>query len=118
MAALVRVASLIASGYDRAGRNAACAQNGGINFSAQQFGSQRFAIPAQSFSRTWFRRFQHFNRAFESSFCDPQGASHHFNLFVGFGFTLRPEKSVGRADADFVCREFLRVTQRKICGHS
>jgi hypothetical protein len=35
MAALVWVASLIASGYDRAGRNAACAQNGGINFSAQ-----------------------------------------------------------------------------------
>jgi hypothetical protein len=35
MAALVRVAGLIASGHDRAGRNAACAQNCGINFSAQ-----------------------------------------------------------------------------------
>jgi hypothetical protein len=37
MTALVGVASLITSSYDRAGRNAACAQNGGINFSAQQF---------------------------------------------------------------------------------
>src|SRR6478609_11503544 len=98
MAALVWVASLIASSYNRAGRNAACAQNGGINFSAQQFGSQRFSIPAQPFSRTWFRRFQHFNRAFKSSFRDPLGASHHFNLFVGFGFTLGPEKSFGRAN--------------------
>ena len=118
MTALVGVASLIASGNDRAGRNAACAQNCGINFCPQQFGGERLPLPAQSLSRARFRRFQHFNRAFESSFCDPQGPSHHFNLFVGFGFTLRPEKSVGRANADFVCREFLRVTKRKICGHS
>jgi hypothetical protein len=114
----VRIAALIASGNDRAGRNAACAQNGGIDFSAQYFGGQRFTIPAQSFSRTWCRSFQHFNRAFESSFCDPQRASHHFNFLIGFGFTLRPEKSVGRANTDFICREFLRVTKRKICGHS
>src|SRR5438034_5505003 len=113
MAALVGVASLIASGNDRAGRNATCAQNCGINFCPQQFGSERLSLPAQSLSRARFRRFQHLNRAFESSFCDSQGASHHFNFFVGFGFTLRPEKSVRRANANFVCREFLCVTKRK-----
>src|SRR5262245_28198434 len=117
MAALVRVATLIASGNDCTCWNSACAQYGRINFRAQQFGSQRLAVPAQSFSRARSRGCQHFNPAFESCFRDAQGPPHHFNLLVGLGLTLRPEESVGRANADFVSREFLRVTKRKICWH-
>ena len=112
------VAGLVATGNDRACRNAARAQNCGIDFRAKHFGSQRFAVPAQSFSRASLGRFQDFNRAFESFFRDPQGLPHHCDFLVRLGFPLRPKQPARRADSNFVRSEFPHVTKRKICGHN
>jgi len=69
-----------------------------INFCPQQFGGERLPLPANRFPEP-VSTLSHFNRAFESSFCDPQGAS-IISISLSIGFTLRPEKSVGRANAD------------------
>src|SRR5439155_12431472 len=118
VAPLMRITCLVAAGDNRAGRIAARAQDRRINFSPENFGSQRFAVPAQSFSGAWFGRFQNFNGAFESSLRNSQGMAHHFDFFLRFRLALRPEKSVRRADTDFICGEFLRVTECIICRNN
>jgi hypothetical protein len=111
----MRITRLVATGDNRTGRNTACAQDGRINFGPENFGSQRFAVPAQSFSSAWFRRFQNFDAALESFLGNSQGSAHHFDFLFRFRLALRPEKSVRRADTDLVCGEFLRVTECKVC---
>src|SRR5213080_1194324 len=113
-AALMRIAGLVAARDDRAGRNSTCAQDGGVNFCTQHFRGQRFAAPAQSFSGSRFRRFQNFNRAFQSCFRNPQRATDHFNFLLRFRFAFGPEKSICRPNADLIRHEFLRITERKI----
>ena len=102
-AAFMRIACLIGAGNDRARRISARAQDRGINFRAQHFRGQRFAIPAQSFSSASFRRFQNFDGALQPGFGNSQRAPDHFDFLLGFCFALRPEKSVRRAEPDFVC---------------
>src|SRR4029077_16698529 len=115
VAPLMRSARLNATGDSRTCRNAARAQDRRINFGAEDFGSQCFAVPAQSFSDAWLGRFQNFDRAPESFFRDSQRFAAHFHFLLRFRLALRPEKAVCRADTDLVRGEFLRVTQRKIC---
>src|SRR5882762_7484721 len=111
----MRIARLIATGDNRTGRHAARAQDRRINFGAEDFGSQRFAVPAQSFSGAWLGRFQNFDGAFESFFGDSQRLAHHFHFLLRFRLALRPEKPVCRADTDFVGGKLLGVTESKIC---
>src|SRR5438067_4108137 len=117
-AALVRVASLIATCDNRAVRISPRAQDRGVDFSSEDFGSQRPAVPAQSFAGAGLGRFQNFNRAFESFFGDAQSMSHQFDFLLRLRFPLVPEKSVRRPHTDIISREFLRITKRKIRGNS
>src|SRR5262245_17651614 len=112
---LMRVTGLVATRDNRPRRNAASAQDRRINLGPEDFGSQRFDVPAQSFSIDLLGVFQNFDGAFESALRNSQLSAHHFDFLFRFCLTLRPEKSVGRADTDLVCGEFLRVAECKIC---
>src|SRR5438270_13943139 len=98
----MRITRLVTTGDNRAGWNAARAQDRRINFGAEGFGSQRFAVPAQSFSGSRLGRFQNFDRALESFFRDSQGLAHHFDFLLRFRLPLRPENAVRGAYTDFV----------------
>src|SRR5262249_2073774 len=63
-------------------------------------------------------RLQNFDPALEPLFGDSQGSADHVDFFFRFRFALRQEESVRRADTDFVCDEFFRVTERKVCRNN
>src|SRR5438045_9565827 len=92
------ITRLVAAGDDRTGWNAARAQDRRINFGTEHFRSQRFAVPAQSFSGSRLGPFQNFNGAFESLFSHSQGSTHHFHFLFRFRLALAPEKTVSRAN--------------------
>src|SRR5207248_9207549 len=114
----MRITRLVATSDNCPGRDASRSQDRRINFSPENFGSQRFAIPAQSFSGAWLGRFQNFNGAFESLLRSSQGSAHHFHFLFRFRLALRPEKSVRRADTYLVCGKFVRVTECKTCRNN
>src|SRR5439155_15929095 len=77
VAPFMRITCLVAAGDNRAARIAARAPDRRINFSPERFGTQRFAVPAPSFSGARFGRFQNFNRAFDASLRNSLDMAHH-----------------------------------------
>src|SRR5437667_3856605 len=74
--------------------------------------------PKEFFPPAWFGPFQNFNRARQSFLGDSESMAHESKLGVGLGFAFRPEKAVGGPYSNFLGRELLCVSERKIRRHN